>query len=55
MSDSYHIYPNVLLGDNVILEDFVIVGQPPRGRDPGQSQTLIGAGSTIDSKPGTAC
>jgi acetyltransferase-like isoleucine patch superfamily enzyme len=49
LSDSYRVYPNVLLGDGVILEDFVVVGQPPRGQAPGQVQTVIAAGATIRS------
>jgi acetyltransferase-like isoleucine patch superfamily enzyme len=49
MSDSQRVYPNVLLGGGTILEDFVVVGQPPRGREPGQAQTVIGAGSTVRS------
>jgi acetyltransferase-like isoleucine patch superfamily enzyme len=49
MSASSRVYLNVMLGDGVVLEDFVVVGQPSRGREPGQAQTVIGAGSTIRS------
>jgi len=49
MSDNQHVYPNVAFGAGVTLEDFVVVGQPPRGREPGELVTIIGAGSTLRS------
>ncbi|HEY3227856.1 MAG TPA: DapH/DapD/GlmU-related protein [Roseiflexaceae bacterium] len=49
MDENRRVYPNVLLGEGSVLEDFVVVGQPPRSQAPGQARTTIGAGSTIRS------
>ncbi len=49
MEPTYRLYPNVQLGQNVQLGDYVIVGVPPRGREPGQLPTLIGEGAVIRS------
>ena len=49
MSDTCRVYPNVLLGTGVILGDFVIVGEPPRGKATGELPTHIGAGAVIRS------
>lgn len=43
------IYPNVHLGENVEIGDFVVIGQPPRGRAPGELPTIIGDGAVIRS------
>ena len=43
------IYPGVKLGNNVTIEDFVIVGVPPRGAKEGEFETIIGDNSTIRS------
>ncbi len=43
------IYPNVHLGENVEIGDFVVIGQPPRGRAPGELPTVIGDGAVIRS------
>lgn len=43
------IYPNVLLGRNVTIEDFCIIGAPPRGAAPGEIQTKIGDNAVIRS------
>lgn len=43
------IYPNVKLGKNVIVEDFCIIGVPPRGFQPGELETVVGDNATIRS------
>ncbi|MGE0756146.1 MAG: acyltransferase [Pirellulaceae bacterium] len=43
------VYPNVILGLNVVIEDFCLVGVPPRGCAPGQLPTIIGDNSVIRS------
>jgi acetyltransferase-like isoleucine patch superfamily enzyme len=57
--DFLRIYPNVNLPDNAQLDDFVVLGKPSRGQQPGdlplvigdscviRSHTVIYAGSTI--------
>jgi acetyltransferase-like isoleucine patch superfamily enzyme len=41
------IYDNVKLGKNVTIEDFVIIGLPPKGSKPGELETIIGDNSII--------
>ena len=43
------IYQNVILGKNVIIEDFCIIGLPPKGYTEGQLKTVIGDNATIRS------
>ncbi|HEY8549371.1 MAG TPA: acyltransferase [Vicinamibacterales bacterium] len=43
------IYRNVLLGADTQLEDFCIIGVPPRGAADGELQTVIGPGAVIRS------
>lgn len=43
------VYPNVVLGHGVTVEDFVVLGHPPLGQEPGALRLLIGAGSLIRS------
>ncbi|MCK6552212.1 transferase [Myxococcota bacterium] len=43
------VHPNVHLGENVELGDFVIIGVPPRGKKPGEVPTFIGPGAVIRS------
>jgi len=45
----YKQYPNVTLGKNVIIEDFVIIGKPPIGAAEGEFETIIGDHSIIRS------
>ena len=42
-------HPNVRIGKNVVIEDFVIIGQPPVGADPGDIETVIGDNCRIRS------
>lgn len=41
------VYPGVALGEGVVLQPGVVVGLPPRGAEPGQLSTTIGAGSVL--------
>ena len=43
------IYENVVLGDGSTVEDFCIVGAPPRGTRDGELRTTIGESSVIRS------
>ncbi len=49
ISPTAHIYPNVQLGENVEVGDFVILGVPPRGKTEGELPTIIGDGAVIRS------
>ena len=41
------IYNNVILGKNVEIGDFVIIGKPPKGKKDGELPTIIGDNSVI--------
>ena len=43
------IYPNVRLGKNCTVEDFVIIGAPPRGYHIGELETVVGDNAVIRS------
>lgn len=43
------IHPNVKLGENVTVGDFVIIGEPPRGKTSGELETIIGDNAVIRS------
>lgn len=43
------IYPNVRLGENTTIGDYAIIGEPPRGKGPGELETRIGAHARIRS------
>ncbi|MGE3609134.1 MAG: DapH/DapD/GlmU-related protein [Bacteriovoracaceae bacterium] len=43
------IYKNVKLGKNVVIEDFCIIGVPPKGAQDGELETVIGDNSVIRS------
>jgi acetyltransferase-like isoleucine patch superfamily enzyme len=44
-----HIYPNVILPKDAEVDDFVILGKPPRGKKPGELELSFGAGCVIRS------
>src|SRR5262245_14832378 len=46
---TYRLYDNVTLGAGSVLEDFCIIGTPPRGKHDGELATIIGAGAVIRS------
>jgi acetyltransferase-like isoleucine patch superfamily enzyme len=43
------IYPNVRLGDNCVVEDFVIIGKTPMGIHDDKLETVIGTNAVIRS------
>ncbi|NET72037.1 MAG: transferase [Sphaerospermopsis sp. SIO1G2] len=49
MTDKIKIFPNVKLGENVIIQDWAIIGLPPPGVNPDQLETIIEDGSVIRS------
>jgi acetyltransferase-like isoleucine patch superfamily enzyme len=49
ISERAIIYPNVKFGKNCIIEDFVILGAPPRGYNIGELKTIIGDNAVIRS------
>jgi acetyltransferase-like isoleucine patch superfamily enzyme len=49
IASTARIHPNVTLGENVVVEDYCIIGCPPRGRASGELPTVIGADSVIRS------
>jgi len=46
---NYRLHPNVTIGRNAVIEDFVIIGVPPRGKKSGELPTTIGDGAVIRS------
>ena len=49
MTDNYRIFPGVTLGDGSVVEEYCIVGSPPRGKKAGELDTIIGRGAVIRS------
>jgi acetyltransferase-like isoleucine patch superfamily enzyme len=49
MSTSHRIHAGVALGQDVVIEDYCIVGAPPRGARDGELPTRIGDGAVIRS------
>jgi len=45
----HKIYPNVSIGRNAVIEEYVIIGVPPRGKKPGELLTVIGDNAIIRS------
>jgi acetyltransferase-like isoleucine patch superfamily enzyme len=46
---TYKLYDDVSLGEDCLVEDFCIIGAPPRGCRAGELQTRIGAAAVIRS------
>jgi acetyltransferase-like isoleucine patch superfamily enzyme len=46
---TFRLYQNVTLGSQSVIEDYCIIGEPPRGRADGALATVIGAGALIRS------
>ena len=46
---NYKLYENVEIGDGAIIEDYVIIGAPPRGKKAGELKTIIGKNAIIRS------
>ena len=49
MSNTFKIYKNVKIGRNAIIQDFAIIGVPPKGKSDGELETIIGENSVIRS------
>ena len=49
VAETSRLYPNVEIGEGSVVEDFVIIGKPPRGAAPGDLPTVIGPGAVIRS------
>ena len=49
IAETAKILKNVKIGNNVTIEDFVIIGAPPRGKNEGDLETVIGDNATIRS------
>lgn len=48
-TQNYKIYPNVKIGKNIEIGDYVIIGVPPRGKKSGELETIIGDNAVIRS------
>jgi len=46
---NYKVFEGVVLPPDIIIEDFCIIGVPPRGCQAGDLQTVIGAGTHVRS------
>ncbi|MEA3349593.1 MAG: DapH/DapD/GlmU-related protein [Chloroflexota bacterium] len=49
MDTKYKLHPNVQLGRNAYLGDYVIIGVPPRGYEAGELKTILGDHAIIRS------
>ena len=49
MSSEWQVYANVELGEDTQVGAYVVLGQPPRGKQDGELRTIIGARSVIRS------
>jgi len=47
--NTYRVYENVALGEGSVVEDFCLIGAPPRGAREGDLPTTIGDGAVIRS------
>ncbi|KAA3607056.1 MAG: transferase [Calditrichaeota bacterium] len=47
--ENFKLYKNVTLGKNVVIEDYAIIGIPPKGYEDGELETVIGDDSVIRS------
>jgi acetyltransferase-like isoleucine patch superfamily enzyme len=47
--DTHKIFSGVTIGDGSVIEDYAIIGSPPRGKKAGELQTTIGKGAIIRS------
>ncbi|MBM7623043.1 acyltransferase [Sporohalobacter salinus] len=46
---NYKVYPNVELGKNITIEDYSVIGKPPKRKEPGEIKTVIGDNAVIRS------
>lgn len=49
MTGHYRIFPGVVVGEGSVIEDYCIIGAPPRGKQAGEMETTIGRGAVLRS------
>ena len=49
MESIHTLHPNIDMGPDPVIGEYVIVGLPPRGKEPGELKTSIGAKATLRS------
>lgn len=49
MEGTTRIHPGVVIGPGACIDSFVVIGEPPRGRESGELETIIGARAVIRS------
>jgi acetyltransferase-like isoleucine patch superfamily enzyme len=49
VNQTFKLYANVRLGEGALIEDFSIIGVPPRGKSEGELETVIGRNAVIRS------
>lgn len=49
MAGNYRIFSRVVLGGGSTVEDYCVIGTPPRGKKEGDLETVIGAGAILRS------
>ena len=49
MTENYRIFAGVVIGDDSIVEDYCVIGAPPRGKKAGELGTTIGRGAVLRS------
>jgi acetyltransferase-like isoleucine patch superfamily enzyme len=49
MNDTFKIFPGVVIGNGSIVEDYCVIGAPPRGKKAGELGTTIGPGAILRS------
>lgn len=49
MAETYRIFAGVVIGDGSIVEDYCVIGAPPRGKKDGEIPTTIGRKAVVRS------
>jgi acetyltransferase-like isoleucine patch superfamily enzyme len=49
VAENYRIFAGVLIGDGSVVEDYCVIGAPPRGKKAGELETAIGRNAIIRS------
>ena len=49
MTETYRIFAGVAIGDGSVVEDYCIIGAPPRGKKAGELETAIGRKAVLRS------
>ena len=49
MAENNRIFPGVVIGDGSVVEEYCIIGAPPRGKKAGELATTIGRGAVLRS------